>query len=195
MLDTFALQQGGTQYRRLIEAFQRIFGATIFFGTDSQRERAAVVQRARFNFMSEARIWYSRDPDQKLLPGDCQNLIVLSDEFYREILNHPIPTDMEAAKALSSSPAALDLFMWLSYRCFTARGRERVPLFGDFGLVSQLGSAEYARPRKFREKLGGWLDLVHAMWPDCPASIDADGTGLFVDKANAILPGGTDANR
>jgi hypothetical protein len=57
--------------------------------------------------MSEARIWYSRDPEQRLLPGDCQNMIVLSDEFYREILNHPIPTDLEAAKALSSSPAAL----------------------------------------------------------------------------------------
>lgn len=38
--------------------------------------------------MSEARIWYSRDPDHRLLPGDCQNMIVLSDEFYREILNH-----------------------------------------------------------------------------------------------------------
>jgi len=86
--------------------------------------------------MTEARIWYSRDPDQKFLPGDCQNLIVLSEEFYREISAHPIPTDLEAAKALSGSPAALDLFTWLSYRCFTARGRERVPLFGEFGLVS-----------------------------------------------------------
>jgi hypothetical protein len=190
MLDTFAMQQGGTQYRRLVGAFQRIFGATIFFGTDSQRERATVVHRARFNFMSEARIWYSRDPDQKLLPGDCQNVIVLSDEFYREILNHPIPADLEAAKALSSSPAALDLFMWLSYRCHTARGRERVPLFGDFGLISQLGSADYARPRKFREKLEGWLDLVRTMWPQCPASIDKDGAGLFVDRAGAVLPTG-----
>src|SRR5215467_8518383 len=95
---------------------------------------------------------------QKLLPGDGQNRIVLSEEFYREIEAHPIPADLEAARALSSSPAALDLFMWLSYRCFTARGRERVPLFGDFGLVSQLGSVEYARPRKFREKLEGWLN-------------------------------------
>src|SRR5579862_9602389 len=192
MLDTFAMQQGGTQYRRLVGAFQRIFGATIFFATDSQRERATVVHRARFNFMSEARIWYSRDPDQKLLPGDCQNVIVLSDEFYREILSHPIPADLEAAKALSSSPAALDLFMWLSYRCFTARGRERVPLFGDFGLVSQLGSAYYARPRKFREKLEVWLDLVRTMWPECPAAIDSDGTGLFVAHANAVLPNGRD---
>jgi hypothetical protein len=186
MLDTFGLRQGGSQYRRLVASFQRIFGATIFFGTDVQRERAAV-HRARFNFMSEARIWYSEDPNQRLLPGDFQNMIVLSDEFYLETLSHPIPTDLEAAKVLSSSPADLDLFMWLSYRCFTARGRERVPLFGDFGLVSQLGSADYARPRKFREKLDGWLDLVRARWPACPASIDARGTGLLVDHASAVL--------
>jgi hypothetical protein len=77
MLGTLGMQLGGSQYRRLVGAFQRIFGATIFFGTDNQRERAAVVHRARFNFMSEARIWYSRDPDQRLLPGDCQNMILL----------------------------------------------------------------------------------------------------------------------
>jgi hypothetical protein len=187
MLDTFGLRQGGSQYRRLVASFQRIFGATIFFGTDVQRERAAVVHRARFNFMTEAWIWYLKDFDRGLLPGDCQNMIVLSDEFYLEILSHPIPTDLEAAKVLSSSPAALDLFMWLSYRCFTARGRERVPLFGDFGLVSQLGSCDYARPRKFRERLEGWLDLVRAMWPECPASMDANGTGLWVGRANAVL--------
>src|SRR5207302_132385 len=158
------------------------------FGSDTQRERATVVQRARFNIMSEARIWYSRDPDQKLLPGDCQNVIVLTDEFYREILNHPIPTDLEAAKALSSAPAALDLFMWISYRCFTAKGEERVPLFGDFGLVSQLGSAEYARPRKFRERLERWLDLIRTMWPECPARISAAGNALIVQRAEAIHP-------
>jgi hypothetical protein len=188
MLDTFGMQQGGSQYRRLVGAFQRIFGATIFFGT--QRDRAAVVHRARFNFMSEARIWYSKAPDQQLLPGGCQNMIVLSDEFYREVMNHPIPTDLEAAKAISACPAALDLFMWLSYRCFTAQGKERVPLFGDFGLVSQLGSASYVRPRKFREKLNSWLDLIRAMWPECPAVVDRDGTGLYVDRAMAVRSAG-----
>jgi hypothetical protein len=57
MLDTFGLQQGGTQYRRLIASFQRIFGATIFFGTDTQRERAIVVHQSRVKIMTEARNW------------------------------------------------------------------------------------------------------------------------------------------
>jgi hypothetical protein len=48
MLDTFGLGQGGTQYRRLVAAFERIFGATIFFETDSHVDAAAVFQQVRF---------------------------------------------------------------------------------------------------------------------------------------------------
>jgi len=98
MLDTFGMQQGGAQYRRLVAAFQRIFGATIFFGTDTQRQKAIVVHQARFSFMSEARIWYSRNSDQETLPYEFQNEIVLSGEFFREILAHPIPTDNGGGK-------------------------------------------------------------------------------------------------
>jgi hypothetical protein len=115
-----------------------------------------------------------------------ENEIVLSHEFYRELSSHPIPTDLDAAKALSSAPAALDLYMWLSYRCFTAKGQERVPLFGEFGLVNQLGCAEYVRARRFRERLGRWLDLVKTLWPDCPAKLSSDGGAVIVDRGGAI---------
>ena len=190
MLDIFGMQQGGSQYRRLIAAFQRVFGATVFFGTDTQRERAMVTHQARFNFMREARIWYSRDPNQALLPGGFENEIVLSDEFFREVTTHSIPTDLEAAKALSCAPAALDLFMWLSYRCFTAKGQERIAIFGDFGLAAQLGSADYARPRKFRERLERWLDLVRALWPTCPAQLDGAGEYMLIRPAIALAAKG-----
>ena len=63
-----------------------------------------------------------------------------------------------------------------------------MPLFGDFGLQNQLGSAEYARPRKFREKLQRWLDLVRTLWPECPAHIGDGGAALVVAPAIAVLP-------
>jgi hypothetical protein len=123
-------------------------------------------------------------------PGGFENEIVLSDEFFREVTTHAIPTDLEAAKALSSSPAALDLFMWLSYRCFTAKGQERIPIFGDFGLSAQLGSADYARPRKFRERLDCWVDLVRGLWPGCPARISSDGGYILIQPAVALAAKG-----
>jgi hypothetical protein len=78
--------------------------------------------------------------------------------------------------------------MWLSHRCFVAKGNERVPIFGDFGLVNQLGSAIYARRRKFRERLEHWLQLVRAMWPECPARVSDDGLYLIVNRAQAVKP-------
>jgi hypothetical protein len=190
MLDTFGMQQGGSQYHRLVAAFQRIFGATIFFGTDTQTERALVTHHARFNFMREARIWYSRDPKQTLLPGGFENEIILSHEFFREVTAHSIPTDLQAAKALSCAPAALDLYTWLSYRCFTAKQQERIPIFGGFGLAAQFGSADYARRRKFRERLERWLDLVRTLWPSCPARIGSDGDSLLIQPAMALAAKG-----
>jgi hypothetical protein len=39
MLESFGMQQGGTQYRRLVAAFQRIFGATVFLAPIANGKR------------------------------------------------------------------------------------------------------------------------------------------------------------
>lgn len=144
---------------------------------------------SRFNFMREARIWYSWDSHQQpTLPGGFANRVTLSDDFYKEVVSDPIPADLDAVKSLSASPAALDFFLWLSYRCYQAKGEERVPLFGYTGLANQLGSACYARPRRFREKVQEWLDVVVVMWPQCPAQISSDGSALIVAPAHAVSP-------
>ena len=116
-------------------------------------------------------------------------MVVLSDEFYQEIIDHPIPTDLEAVKVFASAPAVLDLVMWLTYRCFVAKSEERIPLFGEFGLAAQLGCVEYSRPRRFRAMLEQWLCTIRAAWPQCPAAICTDGRYLRVAPASAVLPG------
>jgi hypothetical protein len=188
MLETFGMHKGGKEYRRLIEAFERIFGATMFFGTDALKGAAKVVHRSRFNFLREATIWYNRDTSQAPQSEAFENVIVLSDEFYQEITAHPIPTDLEAVRVLSGAPATLDLFMWLSYRCFAAKGEEEIPIFGARGLAAQLGNVEYSRPRRFRQKLEASLDAIRGMWPKCPARVSADGSCLIVNRATAVAP-------
>jgi hypothetical protein len=186
MLETFGMQKGGKECKRLVGAFERIFGATIFFGTDTMACKAKMMQRSRFNFLQEAQIWYDRNLDQRPLSDEFENVIVLSDEFYRETTSHPIPTDLEAVKVLAEAPAALDLFMWLSYRCFVAVGQEFLPLFGERGLANQLGSVEYSRPRRFCQKLEQWLKMIRVLQPDCPAQINRSGDALLVNRGSAI---------
>jgi hypothetical protein len=106
-------------------------------------------------------------------------------EFYEEVIAHPIPTDFEVVRILSSAPAILDLFVWLSYRCFTAHGKESIPIFGDFGLVQQIGTTEYTRPRRFRQKLDQWLQTIRLLWPECPAKISSD--GLYLVSVSKLL--------
>ena len=186
MLDTFGLHKGGKEYRRLVGAFERIFGATIFFGTAGMAGTARVVQRSRFNFLQHAQIWWNRNPDQLVIDETFDNVIGLSDEFYREIMEHPIPTDLEAVKALTGAPAVLDLYMWLSYRCFKAKGSESVPIFGPFGLANQIGSVEYSRERRFVAMLESWLQIIRGMWPECPARISSDRKYLLLARAQSV---------
>lgn len=83
--------------------------------------------------------------------------------------------------------------MWLSYCSFTAKSEERIPFFGASGLTAQLGSIEYARPRKFRERLEQWLDSIRQIWPGCRAHIASDGTALVIRAGIPILNGGPHA--
>jgi hypothetical protein len=120
------------------------------------------------------------------LPADFQNTVVLSSEFYNEVKAHPIPADLDVVREFTNAPAVLDLFMWLAYRCYVAEHEEEIPLFGPFGLVKQLGSTEYKRERRFREKLEKWLQRILAVWPECPAAIIRDGQALRIAHAAAI---------
>ena len=125
--------------------------------------------------------------DQGVLTTNFENVIVLSDEFFQEVMAHPIPMDLEAVRLLSAAPAILDLFVWLSYRCFTCRRKESIPIFGNFGLGRQIVSVEYARPRRFREKLDLWIGTIRLLWPECPAKISSDGRYLVIEHAAPVL--------
>jgi hypothetical protein len=138
MLESFGMHTGGKEYRRLVAAFERIFGATIYFGTDTLSGTAKLVQRSRFNFMSEAQIWYTRSAEQRVLSSEFENVIVLTDDFYREVTEHPVPNDLDSVKVLASAPAVLDLYMWLSYRCSRQKAGVHT-IFGSFGLVPSSG--------------------------------------------------------
>ena len=99
-----------------------------------------MIHQGRFNFLREVQLWFSKDPGQQALPGDFENIVVLTDEFYHETVTHPIPADLTVVTQLANAPAALDLFLWLCWRCWKAGEEpESIPLFGSGGLASQLG--------------------------------------------------------
>ena len=62
--------------------------------------------------------WSARQPDA---PALWDSTIRLGEEFFNEIVAHPIPLDMNILKSLKRSPLGLDLYFWLVYRTFTLK--------------------------------------------------------------------------
>jgi hypothetical protein len=179
----FGLPPNGIHYKRLSDGFKRVFGSTIFFGTETERERGQVWECGRGHFFDQMKVWF-RENERGSRPG---NRIALSDSFWRELIAHPIPVDCEVVRALASNPGCLDLYTWLTWRCFQAKtALERIPLFGPYGLANQLGVGDYARARKFRERLRLWLEIVRAYWPQCPAAVAKNGQFLELNRAIAL---------
>jgi hypothetical protein len=152
ILHEWGLPQNGSHYRRLADGFRRIFGSTIFFGTTEAMAQAEVWDCGRLHFFERMRLWFRPEPGgaSTHLPG---NLVTLSEAFWDEIRTHPVPVEAEVVRSLANNPGCLDLYTWLTWRCFQCRSEELIPLFGAFGLASQLGVQEYERERKFRERL------------------------------------------
>ena len=113
-------------------------------------------------------------------------MVTLSEPFWQEIEAHPIPVDLAAVRSLAHNPGCLDFYMWLTWRCFNARRTESIPLFGDTGLIAQLGVANYSRNRNFRKRLQSWLQIVRLHWPDCPARLSPNGGELMIRPSAAI---------
>jgi len=187
LLDYFELPKNGYHYKRIVQGFQRIFGATIFFGTEEQRQRAVVSNSARFHFFDRMHLWYNREEPSELGGNESDNTITLSEAFHNEIDRHRIPVERRVVAALANAPGTLDLYVWLVWRSWSLPpGRQaRVPLFGSAGLGRQLGSKEYGRPRNFRQKLAQWLREVKTWWPECPASASPDGLFLIISSARS----------
>src|SRR5262249_32664762 len=149
----------------------------IFFGPADRVATSLVWSCSRACFFEKVSLWNDLDKSDH---DRQQNVVVLSDMFWNELAQHPVPIDGDVVRALANAPGALDFFMWLSWRSHGLAALTRIPLVSEFGLTGQLGSFEYSRPRDFKRTVAKWLTMVRSFWPRCPASLSADGTLLIL---------------
>lgn len=145
------------------------------------------MERRSFRFVKDAKLWYAGPGASQSSAGQprTENIIVLSEEFWREIQEHPIPVDLAVVKALADSPGNLDLYVWLVWRCWTAKGATTVPLFGPEGLIAQLGNSAKLRECDFRRQIVQWLKVIRQLWPECPSGLTDAGACLLIKPAKS----------
>jgi hypothetical protein len=119
---------------RLKNQIDRLFSAHVQFIYEVPGHKTTVSSAVA----DRTELWWDyRKPEQDTI---WQSRIRLGEDFFNEIIAHPIPLDMNILKTLRRSSLGLDLYMWLSYktyRLYTAKQKpERISwerLYMQFG--------------------------------------------------------------
>jgi hypothetical protein len=112
--------------------------------------------------------WDYRHPEQDTL---WQSRIRLGEDFFNEIVAHPVPLDMRILKEMRRSSLGLDLYMWVSYKSYTLYSQKRKPerlswerLYSQFGVDPAKGGDKFT-VRNFRQDVLRELKKLKLCWP------------------------------
>lgn len=153
---------------RLKDQSRRLFASTVS-ASYADKEKYA---ETGYRLADKSVLWWDGgNADQA---GLWQSTVTLTEGFYREVIEHPIPVDMRAIRALKRSPMALDIYCWLTYRASYAKRDSTIPWPA---LAVQFG-AEYGRVRDFKAAFLAELRKVTLVYPD--ARLAVTDTGLLV---------------
>jgi len=167
-LDTMPTGGRWGSITRLREQVKRLFSSTFSLVYDNNK----TLDMARFVLASRAHFFWDRvHPSQGSL---FESSVILSDEFYREILAHPVPLDTRILKALRTSPLAIDLYTWLTYRISYLKKETLIPWER---LQEQFGG-DYAELKTFKFNLvknlkGEWLIVIITLGKLAPMVVNS----------------------
>ena len=129
--------------------------------------------------------WHPDDPNQA---GLFDSSIILSEPFFNEVVNNPIPLDIRALRALKHSSMALDIYCWLTYRNSYLRDKTAIPWKA---LQMQFGSSYPLTPqgtRNFKKKFLMQLKAVRLVYPE--AKLEETSNALILKPSPPHIPFG-----
>ena len=147
---------------RLRNQMTRLFGCsvTLIYENASGFARVSSFVADKHEFW-----WDTKRPDE---PSLWESKIHLGEQFFQEIIAHPIPLDMNILRSLKRSPLGLDLYLWLTYRTFALKR----PLQLTWPLIYRQFGADLAKAgdkatlSNFRAKCLRELKKIKMAWPD-----------------------------
>ena len=168
---------------RLRNQMKRLFGCTVqLIYQDGYGEAAVnspITRRTEF-------WWNPKRPDERTL---WESKIELGEDFFNEIIQHPMPLDMNILKGLKRSTLGLDLYLWLTYRTFALTRPVQIAwrqLYRQFGVEpAQAGNKNIVND--FRTKCLRELKKIKLAWPGLDYST-AKGVLILLPSNPAIAP-------
>jgi len=164
-LGCMGLSIGGTTYRLVNEQARRISGCSLTFYAD--RAGAQIESRGGF-VKTEITMSNVVNGDQPTL---WQDRVLLDEDFYRALREHPVPLSEAALRAIGPRSMVIDIYIWLAYRLHALKRDVEV---GWPALYAQFG-AGVGRLRGFRKYFIDCLALAMAAYPEARVEIGQRG--------------------
>lgn len=171
---------------RLKSQTTRLFSAAIQCSYVSRDQKTGATHEALKNILiaDQSSLWWPpKNPEQQSL---FKSSVRLSEGFYQEITENPVPIDMRALNALKRSPMALDIYCWLTYRMSYLKKPTTVPWEA---LQAQFGAGYPMTTRgklDFKKNFLQQLKKVQLVYPKSNASEGA--SGLLLRKGRSHIP-------
>ncbi len=166
---------GGAIKARMKEQCKRFF--TSMLSMEVHKAGSNFHQDAMENILVAKKafiFWHPKEHDQPTL---WESTMTLTDDFFNECIKHPVPIDMCVMDVLSSSPMAMDVYVWMTWR--VARASKASTLPWEM-LMLQFGTKEGTETRTFRRSFIRALKLVETASGWHPSiSVDDDGLTVF----------------
>jgi hypothetical protein len=159
-LGSMGLSIGGMTYKKVNEQARRISGCSLTFYAD----RSGAQIKSRGGFVKTEITMYNVVGDQ---PGLWQDRVLLDEDFFRALHEHPVPVSESALRAIGPRSMVIDVYIWLAYRLHALRKDVEV---GWPALYSQFG-AGFGTIRRFRQHFIECLGLALAAYPEARVEV------------------------
>jgi Plasmid encoded RepA protein len=166
-LGSMGLSIGGKTYRQVNDQARRISGCTLTFYAD--RKGTELMRRG--GFVDGAINMADAIDDQ---PSLWQERVLLNEEFFRALRDHPVPLSESALRAIGPRSMVIDVYIWLAYRLHALKRDVEV---GWPALYAQFGSG-YGEIRFFRRHFIECLAMATAAYPEARLQLGERGVIL-----------------
>ena len=173
----------GKAYTRLRNQMERLFNASVRLIYEDKHGKqfvsSAIADRGEF-------WWDPKRPNERVL---WDSKIRLGEDFFNEIISHPVPINMNTLTALKRSPLGLDLYPWLVYRTFPLRAPLRLTwrqIYHQFG-AHPAKAKDKLVVNDFRKDCLRELKKIKLAWPELNYST-APGVLILLPSTPVITP-------
>jgi Plasmid encoded RepA protein len=173
-LGSMGLSIGGKTYKQVTDQARRISGCTLTFYAD--RQGTELMRRAGF---VDGAINLTDIGEQ---PSLWQERVLLNEEFFQALREHPVPLSEAALRAIGPRSMVIDTYIWLAYRLHALKRDVEV---GWPALYAQFG-AGYGQIRFFRRHFIECIALATAAYPE--ARVDLSDRGLILRPSRPAVP-------